>query len=178
MKRKACPRLKNLTKKPPSENSSFPRGARSPTKDSRRKSRNSGVFLRRWPTLSHWPTAKLPNAHERGTRAPLQEWMFSWLQESRMNIYERPSRPRRGGWNLHSSRLPSPPRFPYSFTHNKLLFSPSPLRSFLFLSTYARPSGLIRHKIVVYFPAPSISVSLNRSDGGSRRRGERGREVI
>lgn len=38
--------------------------------------------------------------HGRGTRALLQEWMFSWLQEFCMNIYERPSRPGRGGWNL------------------------------------------------------------------------------
>lgn len=47
----------------------------------------------------HLSFTKLPNARGH-TCAPPQEWMFSWLQEFCMNIYERPSRPGRGGWNL------------------------------------------------------------------------------
>lgn len=63
-----------------------------------------------------------------GTRALLQEWMFSWLQEFCMNIYERPSRPGRGGWNLcfppHTSVLLSCRYAPFFLvaTTEKLLF--------------------------------------------------------
>lgn len=81
----------------------------------------------------------------RGTRALLQEWMFSWLQESRMNIYERPSRPGRGGWNLHSTSQFLPP-----------------LSLTLFLS-FSLPLPLAR--VTNFFPLlfPLISVRLDPS---------------
>ena len=73
------------------------------------------------------------------TRALLQEWMFSWLQEFRMNIYERPSRPGRGGWNFSLSlSLPYSSSFPRSHLF-LVFFSPPFAVSFRFFPSLRVP---------------------------------------